>query len=85
MNGAPYGYCPTCDAPGLMRERRPNGNDVCDDGHTYPSRMALSEPKGTPRAHVITLTLTAWSELSRVGFVTLVDGTQIRIEDRGNT
>ena len=36
----PYGYCPICGAMGISRERRLNGNDKCDDGHTYPSRDA---------------------------------------------
>jgi DNA-directed RNA polymerase subunit RPC12/RpoP len=36
---AVYGYCPECGAKGVMRERRPNGNDKCANGHTYPSRL----------------------------------------------
>ena len=36
-----YGYCPTCNAPGISRERRPNGNDECENGHVYPSSEAL--------------------------------------------
>ena len=39
-----YGYCPQCGAIGLSRERRPNGNDKCANGHTYPSGKALSQP-----------------------------------------
>lgn len=35
-----YGYCPTCGEPGELRERRPNGNDTCEAGHTYPSAEA---------------------------------------------
>ncbi len=42
----PYGYCPICGSPGRYRERRPNGNDKCHNGHTYPSRSA------TPTADV---------------------------------
>lgn len=42
---APYGYCPTCSYPGQLRERRPNGNDTCENGHNYPSRDSLPEPK----------------------------------------
>lgn len=46
---APYGWCPVsgCDARGLQRERRPNGNDKCERGHTYPSAIAVhvSQPK----------------------------------------
>lgn len=41
-----YGLCPTCGAPGASRERRPNGNDTCKNGHTYPSREA--KPSKTP-------------------------------------
>ena len=36
----PYGYCPECGAPGLTRERRPDGDDKCSNGHRYPSRSA---------------------------------------------
>lgn len=43
---APYGYCPLCGARGMSRERRPNGNDRCDMGHTYPSSEAMPTPKG---------------------------------------
>lgn len=38
---APYGKCPICGAPGVMRERRPGGNDRCENGHEYPSREAV--------------------------------------------
>jgi hypothetical protein len=37
---AVYGYCPECEAKGVMRERRPDGNDKCAKGHTYPSSKA---------------------------------------------
>lgn len=38
-----YGYCPKCGIKGILRERRPNGNDKCMKGHTYPSRDAVQE------------------------------------------
>ena len=38
---APYGLCPVCGGAGLSRERRPNGNDKCVNGHVYPSREAM--------------------------------------------
>lgn len=38
---APYGLCPECKAPGKARERRPNGNDICANGHSYPSKNAI--------------------------------------------
>jgi hypothetical protein len=34
----PYGYCPRCGGIGLSRERRPNGDDRCENGHKYPSK-----------------------------------------------
>lgn len=40
---AVYGYCPECGGVGVMRERRPNGDDKCTNGHKYPSSKALAE------------------------------------------
>lgn len=40
------GYCPECGAPGVQRERRPDGNDTCEKGHVYPSACALERPDG---------------------------------------
>lgn len=37
----PYGYCPHCHGVATKRERRPNGNDTCENGHVYPSRLTL--------------------------------------------
>ena len=37
---AVYGYCPKCGAKGVQRERRPDGNDKCVNGHTYLSSKA---------------------------------------------
>ena len=45
MSDNPYGYCPKCGAPGVIRERRPDGNDRCANGHTYPSRASLAQPQ----------------------------------------
>lgn len=36
-----YDFCPICGAPGVERERRPDGFDTCDMGHRYPSRSRL--------------------------------------------
>lgn len=33
--------CPVCGSFGVSRERRPNGNDKCAQGHVYPSRLAV--------------------------------------------
>lgn len=40
---SPYGYCPHCGANGARRERRLNGDDTCEKGHTYPSKDAIME------------------------------------------
>ena len=37
-----YGCCPQCGLPGKQRERRPNGNDICEAGHKYPSKSAVA-------------------------------------------
>ncbi len=37
----PYGRCPMCGAPGISRERRLDGDDMCAKGHKYPSKAAL--------------------------------------------
>jgi hypothetical protein len=42
---APYGYCPTCGAIGVSRERRPNGDDRCSNGHVYASASAVGRPQ----------------------------------------
>ena len=42
----PYGRCPHCHRPGKMRERRPNGNDICENGHEYPSKDAVHDNTG---------------------------------------
>lgn len=49
-NGEPhsYGWCPMCGAPGISRERRPNGNDTCKSKHVYPSCLAVARPAEAP-------------------------------------
>lgn len=42
-----YGYCPICSAAGVERERRPDGNDRCSNGHIYASKTAIASLKGT--------------------------------------
>jgi hypothetical protein len=37
-----YGRCPECGSAGAMRERRINGNDICINGHAYPSATAIN-------------------------------------------
>lgn len=46
---SPYGFCPICGEPGTTRERRPNGDDACANGHRYFSRMALDAEQAAER------------------------------------
>lgn len=43
-----YGTCPICGAKGIRRERRPDGNDMCENNHTYPSASAIPEKESQP-------------------------------------
>jgi hypothetical protein len=52
VRGSPYGRCPRCNALGELRERRPNGNDTCHNGHVYPSRDAKPDTLRLPVAAV---------------------------------
>ncbi len=36
-------YCPICYAPMRSRERRLNGDDICEYGHVYPSSTAFEK------------------------------------------
>lgn len=33
-----YGRCPTCGGDGKARERRPNGDTICVNGHKHSSQ-----------------------------------------------
>lgn len=44
VTDAPYGYCPVCGGKGRFRERRPGGNDICENGHEYPRTQAVGGP-----------------------------------------
>ena len=44
MTNNVYGYCPQCGGLGMSRERRRNGNDFCENGHSYPSSTAVANP-----------------------------------------
>lgn len=46
--GCNYGNCPKCGAAGKFRERRPFGDDTCENGHVYPSASAVLPPRPTP-------------------------------------
>ena len=41
-----YGLCPKCGENVSIRERRPNGNDNCENGHVFPSIETLPYEKG---------------------------------------
>jgi hypothetical protein len=43
-----YGHCPICGAKGVTRERRPDGDDRCANGHTYKSMHATTPPAAQP-------------------------------------
>jgi hypothetical protein len=43
-----YGHCPICGAKGVTRERRPDGDDRCANGHTYKSMHATTPPAPQP-------------------------------------
>jgi hypothetical protein len=48
MNG--YGRCPHCGAMVMERERRPDGNDTCQEGHVFPSASTLTSLAAKPNA-----------------------------------
>jgi hypothetical protein len=51
-----YGYCPTCNAKGVSRERHPDGSDRCTNGHTYKSKDALTtSPQRKPLTEIALL------------------------------
>ena len=60
MKFSAYGYCPKCGAEGVTRERRLDGNDMCFNGHTYPSKDAVSQEK---KNEVDTVYETFWKPL----------------------
>jgi hypothetical protein len=68
---AVYGYCPKCEAKGVMRERRPNGNDKCANGHIYPSSKATTPPQRTEQEMVMWPCLIDTADFSK-GTVTVV-------------
>ena len=43
VNPNPYAFCPQCGAPGIARSRGLNGNDICANGHEYPSQHAATK------------------------------------------
>lgn len=51
-----YGVCPKCYKPGKSRERRPDGNDTCVDGHVYKSSRALVRTSLVPPTVVAPVT-----------------------------
>lgn len=40
-NEVGYGRCPACGGKGVQRERRPDGNDTCENGHIYPTSTRI--------------------------------------------
>lgn len=39
----PYGWCPTCGAPGVSRERSVDGDTICLNGHKTKSTEMLDQ------------------------------------------
>ena len=37
-----YGKCPECGANGIARQKRLNGNDICENNHEYKSSDAIN-------------------------------------------
>lgn len=42
----PFGSCPICGDPGISREFRVGGQDLCSSGHTYLSSRAVPVAEG---------------------------------------
>lgn len=73
---APYGYCPECGAKGISREKRPDGNDKCEAGHTYPS----SKSKKTCSANNIEKNQNKISQNKQSDVITLEQGQTMDIK-----
>ena len=63
---APYGRCPVCGAPGVMRTRGKPWSDTCANNHEYPSATALDQPQkqtgdGCAPVASVTAASTAWN------------------------
>lgn len=62
--------CPKCDAPEHSRERRPNGNSKCVNGHGYPSREAIESATAPVGVDAVAeggdMDADAWAELHRL-------------------
>lgn len=57
-----YGSCPICGSPVVARSRHLNGNDVCREGHEYPSvqtepAIAVCQVKGVSQERGETVVL----------------------------
>jgi len=42
-NSEVYGFCPICNARVSIREICVNGNDICENGHMYPSKDSVNK------------------------------------------
>jgi hypothetical protein len=42
-----YGYCPMCNGRVINRERRPDGDDQCENGHKFKTSLTMVKPSGT--------------------------------------
>lgn len=48
-----YGFCPYCCAPVELRERRPDGNDICENMHEYPTKLSTHDPDFAGSANAV--------------------------------
>lgn len=89
-SASPYGCCPKCGAPVKFRERRTNGNDECEKGHTYPSSEAVEcvESKSLPPLPAVCMTPLQLKAMITTSIVESLDATGLvsashqRITDR---
>jgi hypothetical protein len=72
-----YGLCPICGANGIMRERRPNGNDRCSAGHVYASSRAVGVGRKEPAPNCDTCRTTCDPDPARLQPEYGVDGSAL--------
>lgn len=75
---APYGYCPVCGSPGALRERRLNGDDICKEGHRYPSQNAVAPTSYHP-APAGNVRVTGYSDRDRARIVSALQSARDRM------
>ena len=77
---AVYGYCPECGATGVMRERRPNGNDKCANGHTYPSSTSTPPQRTEQEPEEHRLLRRKWFGHRDTGHLSFIEAVDVTME-----